>query len=389
MQHIRPVQIAKLFRRQSLISIMCICILKISEAVNICRNIIHLLLQLRNHRFLFAHFHKSVCNCNFSDYSSSYNNSTNSRNSHKIMLLLHTCKRKVDLLLRHMSGTPKGNTCCQHPQRRHLRYIISPQALQKILCIMNSNIQIFFKALSHGFNRSTTTADINILQMAVRITELIEIQRSHQLHTDLGKSIPAHITVDTVLMVRQQPGMCQMNINMVVICKQLLHLSHTTFDHTGNLMSVSLEDQKTAGCASQIQDSVFLIHVPITVQLIMKKILAGRYLRCHESKLKTCLPCHKPKVIYCLQWRSSGQKLHLATILLLLFIFLRSFTLLLFRSFLRLFSPGHFSIEIPGIIKYIFLQFICNIITEFIRQIINQLLCCHLRHCHIAQKAHS
>ena len=86
---------------------------------------------------------------------------------------------------------------------------------------MDLHIQIFLKALAHGGYGSTTAADINILQAAFRITELIEVQSPHQLYTDLGKSILAHLTVDTVLMVRQQPGMSQMNINMKIMRQRL------------------------------------------------------------------------------------------------------------------------------------------------------------------------
>ena len=219
---------------------------------------------------------------------------------------------------------------------------------------MDLHIQVFLKALAHGDYGSTTAADINIFQAAFRITELIEVQSPHQLYTDLGKSILAHLTVDTVLMVRQQPGMSQMNINMKSICKQLFHLLHPPLDHTGNLMSVPLENKKAAGCTSQIQDSIFLIFILLISQLIVKKVLTGRHLRSCKRQLQTCLSRHQAKLLHYLQRRCRCKKLHLIALLVLLFLRLFLF-LFLFGSLLQLLAFGHFLSGTPGIIKNILL----------------------------------
>ena len=217
---------------------------------------------------------------------------------------------------------------------------------------MDLHIQIFLKTLAHGGYGSTTAADINIFQAAFRITELIEVQSPHQLYTDLGKSILAHLTVDTVLMVRQQPGMGQMNINMKSICKQLFHLLHPSLDHTGNLMSVPFENKKAAGCTSQIQDSIFLIFILLISQLIVKKVLTGRHLRSCKRQLQTCLSRHQAKILHYLQRCCCCKKLHLIALLVLLFLWLFLF---LFGSFLQLLAFGHFLSGTPGIIKNILL----------------------------------
>ena len=370
---------------------MCIRLLQISKAVDICRDIIYLLLHLGNSALGLAHLHQPVCNCHFSDHSGHHNNTADCRNRNPIMLFLLPCKCQVDLLLRRLRSTSKCCTSCEHPERRCLRNASSAQSVHELTGIMNGHVQILLQALPHTLNGCTAATDVNILQAAVRITELIEIQRSHQLYTNLGKSILADLAIHTVLVIGQKPGVRQMNVNMQAVCKQLFHLLHAPLDNTGNLVPVSFEDQKTAGGASQIQDSVFFVFVRFLFQFIMKKVLTGRNLRCCKSKLQASLPCHKAKVIYGLKRGCCCKELHLAPPLFrILSLLIRLFfALFLLRLLFRLLRFQQLLRGTPGIVEHIFFQFICNIITEFIGKIINQLICRHLRHGHISEKADS